>query len=60
MYTRNAESQLKLILGVALELRRAKSGVTERGVLHRAVPQKYVRGRASGTTVRSGHVRRVF
>ena len=30
-------------------------GIIERGVPHRGVPQKCVRGRASGATVRSGH-----
>ena len=37
-----------------------KLGVIERGVPHRGVPQKCVRGRASGAMVRSGHVLRVF
>ena len=35
---------------------RIKFGLIERGVPHRGVPQKCVRGRASGATVRLGHV----
>ena len=35
-------------------------GLIERGVPHRGVPQKCVRGRASGATVRLGHVLRGF
>ena len=35
-------------------------GLIERGVPHRGVPQKCVRGRASGAIVRLGHVLRGF
>ena len=34
--------------------------ISQKGVPHRGVPQKHVRRRASGATLRSGHVLRVF